>query len=359
MGGGAESVLYDLCRYADRTRFRLTVLYWNDRDELAGPMREAGAQVVRLPLKKIISLRSVRVIASALREHAADLLHTHFVDGDCLGFLASRWAGVRMVSHIHSYPFPSEARHAWRYRLMSTGVRRFICVSEFVKQHCVSYARIPEAKISVVRNGIECSRFEDRLSQAGKDGMKRSLGFAPDDIVVGNVSRVLLEKGHDVFLKAALLVLAHKPGIRFLVVGDGEALDSVKALAARLGISRQVVFAGMRRDIPELLSCMDIFVFPAVNEAFGLCVAEALASGRRIIAARSAAVPEIVRDGVDGLLFPPGDEQALARSVLRVLDDPALAVMLARNALQRSDCFASSAMARNMESVYTEVLDYA
>lgn len=356
LGGGAESVVYDLCRYSDPMRFRLTVLYWNDRDEYASPMREAGSQVIKLPLIKVVSLRSVIVIASALREYKADLLHTHFFDGDLLGFMASRLARVRMVSHIHSYPFLSEPRHAWRYRLMSKGVSRFICVSEFVKQHCVSYAKIPESRINVVHNGIDCSRFEDRLSRTAKDDLKRSLGVLPDDIVVGNVSRVLAEKGHDVFLKAAQLVLARKPGIRFLVVGDGGALDSVKALAERLGISQSVIFTGMRRDIPELLSCMDIFVFPAINEAFGLCLTEAMAAGRPIVAANSAALPEIVRDGLEGLLFLPDDEQALACSLLRLLDDPSLAKQLATNALQRSRCFTSAAMTQDMEKVYTEVL---
>lgn len=355
-GGGAESVVYDLCRYADRTQFRLTVLYWNDRDEYADAMRETGAQVIKLPLKKIISVRSVRVIASALAEHQADILHTHFMDGDLLGFLASRVTRARMVSHIHSYPFLSEARHAWRYRLMSRGVSRFICVSEFLKTTVVSCTKISESRISVVRNGIDRSRFQDRLSPTAKEDLKRSLGFTPDAVVVGSVSRVLPEKGQDVFVKAARILLRSKPEIRFLVVGDGEALDSVKALAQHLGISQRVVFTGMRRDIPELLSCMDVFVFPAEREAFGLCLAEAMASGRPIVAADAAAVPEIVRDGVDGLLFPPGDEQALARSVLRLLDDPSLAETLATNAFQRSDYFTSSAMARNMEEVYTEVL---
>ncbi len=123
-----------------------------------------------------------------------------------------------------------------------------------------------------------------------------------------------------------------------------------------MGISEHVVFTGMRRDIPQLLSCMDVFAFPAVNEAFGLCLAEAMASCRPIVATGCAAVPEVMRDGLDGLFFPPGDESALARAILHLLEDKALAGMLAANAYRRSGAFTSSTMTHDVENVYTEVL---
>lgn len=355
VGGGAESVLYDLCRYADRTRFRVVVLYWND-GEMAEMMRAAGAEVIKLNFKKVISVSSVRMIASFLKICKADILHTYFIDGDFLGFMASRLVKVKVIFHIHSYPFPSEKRHALRYRIMSRGVARCVCVSDFVKKYFISCTGISALKVCVVRNGIDRSRFEDRLSLADKEELKRSFGFHPKEVVVGNVSRILAEKGHDVFLKAALMVLTRKPEVKFLIVGDGEALSAVKMLAERLRITDSVVFTGMRRDIPQLLSCMDVFVFPATNEAFGLCVAEAMASSRPIVAAGCAAVPEVMRDGLDGLFFAPGDETALSRAILHLLEDKGLAGMLASNAYRRSGLFTSSTMTHDMEKVYSEVL---
>ncbi len=355
IGGSAESVLYDLCRYTDRTRFHIIVLYWND-GALAELMREAGVEVVKLNFKKVISVSSVRMIAALLKRYKTDILHTHFIDGDFLGFMASRLTRVKVVSHIHSYPFPSEKRHALRYRLMSKGVSRYVCVSDFVKKYFVAYTGIKPAKVCVVRNGIDRTHFEDRLPRAEKEELKRSLGFLPGDVLIGNVSRIMHEKGHDVFLKAALMILTRRPEARFLIVGDGDLLPAVKDLAQKLGIAEHVVFTGMRRDIPQLLGCMDVFVFPAVNEAFGLCLAEAMASSRPIVATGCAAVPEVMRDGLDGLFVPPGDEAAMARAILHLLDDKALAGMLAANAYRRSGSFTSSTMTHDMEQVYTEVL---
>lgn len=355
VGGSAGSVLYDLCRYADRTRFRILVLYWNDGG-LAELMREAGAEVIKLNFKKVISVSSVRTIASLIKRYKPDVLHTHFIDGDFLGFMAARLTRIKIVSHIHSYPFPLERKYALRYRLMAKGVARYVCVSDFVKKYFLSYTGISSAKACVVRNGIDRSRFEDKLPRADKDALKASLGLLPGDIVVGNVSRILFEKGHDVFLKAALMVLIRRPETRFLIVGDGEALPSVKALAVRLGIAEHIVFTGMRWDIPQLLCCMDVFVFPAVNEAFGLCLVEAMASGRPIVAVGSAAVPELMRDGIDGLFSPPSDEAALSRAILHLLEDKALAGMLAANASRRAGSFTSSLMTHDMENVYAGVL---
>ena len=355
-GGGAENFIYNLCRYIDRTRFEVEVLYWTDEDDLAGAIRQAGARVVRLPLKKVVSVGAVRLIARMLKESRADLLHTHFIDSDSLGFLASRLAGVPMVAHVHKYPYPESRRNALRYRVMATGMRKIICVSAHVREHMQRVTGLPGNKFEVIFNGIDRERFLDRMGLAQKQALKRSLGLGRDDYVIGNVSRLIADKGHDNFLKAALIVLMRKPDVKFLIVGDGPLRNDLKGLSRKLGIADNVVFAGKRTDVPDILACMDIFAFPTFTEAFGLCLVEAMAAGRPVIATNDGAAPEIIREAHEGILIPPGDEKALAQAILKLIDDQGLAKSLARSGCERSKDFAVEAMTRRFETFYESAI---
>jgi glycosyltransferase involved in cell wall biosynthesis len=309
-----------------------------------------------LPLKKVVSAATVHLIARMLRETRADLLHTHFIDSDSLGFLASRLAGVPMVAHVHKYPYPETRRHAFRYRVMASGMRKIVCVSAHVRDHMQHVTELPPEKFEVIFNGIDRESFLDRMALSQKQALKRSLGLGKDDFVVGNVSRLIADKGHEYFLKAALVVLMRKPTVKFLIVGDGPLHNDLRALSRRLGITDNVVFTGKRTDVPDILSCMDIFAFPTFTEAFGLCLIEAMAAGRPVITTDDGAAPEIVHDGQQGLLIPPGDEKALARAILRLIDDPALAKRLARSGLERSQDFTVEAMAKRFEAFYEAVV---
>ncbi|NTV29137.1 MAG: glycosyltransferase [Candidatus Omnitrophica bacterium] len=351
-GGGAENVVYNLCRFIDRSRFELEVFYWNDYDDLAANIRQTGSRTVKLPLKKVVSLLTVRTIARMLEETKADILHTHFIDSDSLGFLASRLARVPMVAHVHRYPYPELPRHAVRYRVMAVGMRKIVCVSAHVRDHMQQATGLPPEKFEVIYNGIDREAFTAGLPLSSKQALKRSLGLGKDDFVIGNVSRLIADKGHDCLLKAFLVVLMRKPQVRLLIVGEGPLHNDLRALARRLGIADHVVFAGKRTDVPDLLACMDIFAFPTFTEAFGLCLVEAMAAGLPVISTDDGAAAEIIHNGQDGILVRPGDEQGLAQSILRLMDEPGLAQKLASAGCERSREFTVEAMVRRLESFY-------
>ena len=117
-----------------------------------------------------------------------------------------------------------------------------------------------------------------------------------------------------------------------------------------------MIFAGSRDDVPALLKAMDIFVFPTFNEAFGLCVLEAMDAGLPVVATNDAAVPEIISEGKDGLLIPPGDEQAVVAAVTRLLSDRALTARLAAGAQVRAREFSLEKMAGRYEALYERLL---
>jgi glycosyltransferase involved in cell wall biosynthesis len=354
-GGGAENMVYHLFRTIDRERFHLTLMYWGHHEDLAEPVRATGAEVIKLPLKKIVSPGSVLKIASILRRTRAQVLHTHFMDADWLGFWAARLTGVPMMLDVHSFPFPERRRHAYRYRLMSPGIRKIVCVSHTVKDHVSRQTGIADKRFKVIYNGIDVQGFDRRAAQSDPAALRREFGFGPQDIVVGNVSRLIPDKGHEHLLRAMPAVMAAHPRVKLLIVGDGVLRDELHRLAEMLGIGGRVVFAGKRHDVPELLGMMDVFVFPTFNEAFGICVLEAMASGKPIIATDDAAIPEIIRHGTEGWLIPPGNAARITEGLLKFLSDGTLMRPMALAARARVESFSVDAMTRGYEELYSGI----
>ena len=173
--------------------------------------------------------------------------------------------------------------------------------------------------------------------------------------LVGCVARLEAEKGHRTLLEAWPLVLRRVPDAYLIVVGEGSLSGDLEALAAELGISHRVVFTGRRDDIPAVTAALDVAVLPSYREAQGLVVLEAMALARPIVASNVGGVPEMIEDGVSGLLVPPHDAVALADAISRLLLDHPLADMLARNGHDVvHDRFSVEFMVRTVEDIYEE-----
>ena len=353
-GGGAENLLLDICRSMDPARFKVIVFYWADGDDLALPLRTAGAVVVRLRLNPRAPYLSIGPLVRAMKAHHGDVLHTHFMDSDLLGFLSGWFTHAPMVMHVHSFPVPRTRLHAWRYRLMSVRISKIVCVSRFVQQFVAASTGIDSGKMAVVANGTDLLRFNDHFTSQQKADLKQSLGLDARAFIVGTVTRLEPDKAVETLLKAAPLILARHPQARILVVGDGVERSRLEKLARTLGLEGVVLFSGLQQNVPWFLSIIDVFVMTAAEEAFGLSLLEAMAAGKPVAVA--CALPELVRDGQEGLLFPPRDGKGLAEAVLRLREEPALAAHLAEQGMVRAREFTCLATAKHLEQVYAEVL---
>lgn len=354
--GGAENVVVDFCRFSDKNKFQTYVIYWEDREDLLEKLSGTGTIVEKISFDKVVSLRSIIKLASFLKKNSIDILHTHLMDPDLLGFFAAKISGVPQVLSIHSYPFPKEKRHRIRYKVMSFGIKKIICVSRTVERHVSSSTGIPTAKLEVVHNGIDVEKFSRERTEAEKREIKGSLGISTGLIVVGNVSRLIPDKGHECLIKAAPKILERFPGIVFLIVGDGRLRKDLEALVSSLGLAEKFIFTGTRNDVPSLLSIMDVFVFPTFHESMGLSVLEAMAAARPIVATNDVAVIEIMDDPREGFLIKAGDVDAIARSVISLLNHPSDAEKMGRLARVRAKNFSIGKMVSRYEDVYYSTL---
>jgi glycosyltransferase involved in cell wall biosynthesis len=218
-------------------------------------------------------------------------------------------------------------------------------------------------KIKVIPDGIEVVEF-----LGGRDGLsiRREEGIPAQVPLVGFVGRLDPWKGAHVFVRAAAEVARQRPSVRFMVCGgplDGHlryAAD-LRAQANSLGLDGRMIFADWRyppNRIPEVMAALDVLVHASVEpEPFGMVLLEAMAGAKPVIAASAGGPIEIVRDGVTGILYPPGDHTELARAILSVVDNPALAQSMGRAGHERArDVFPLAGHARMVEDAYRSAL---
>jgi glycosyltransferase involved in cell wall biosynthesis len=179
------------------------------------------------------------------------------------------------------------------------------------------------ARIEVIENGIDADRYEPSSNQAQ---LKQQLGFDPARRYIITIARFHPVKDHRTLLRAFAEVFGRISDVDLLLAGDGPLRPELERLVAELGITNRVRFLGIRHDVPDLLKAADMFVLSSVSEAASITLLEAMASGKPVVVTNVGGNPEIVREGVEGLLTPRGDANAMAMAMRRLLDDRDLAM---------------------------------
>jgi glycosyltransferase involved in cell wall biosynthesis len=225
----------------------------------------------------------------------------------------------------------------WVDRILTGWVDTFVYISRTVQASHVR-AGAPAQKGRVVYNGIDVQEFAAGTDR--EDGRK-ALGLAETDRVVGLVGRLEPWKGHRVFLRALAEVREHLPQCRGLIVGDPVPYEpgypaELVTLCRELDLEGHVIFSGFRQDVARVMSALDVVVLASTRpEPFGRVIIEAMAAGRPVVATDAGASREIIDDGVQGLLVPPGDAEALCRALVHVLSEPRTSAEMGRLGRER------------------------
>jgi glycosyltransferase involved in cell wall biosynthesis len=337
----------------------------SDRDAIE-PLRfelgRAGVRVHALPERSAGPARGLpvrlRALIATLRQYPSGVLHLHLTghNGGELVAVAGRLANMRAIlrtEHLPPMP-PITQRERRLVQVRDLLMDRVICVSQQTRMdHIQQLGRDPRKLVSVA-NCVDIERFRPSVDGTA---IRRELGLTAEHHVIGTVSRFgEHRKGLNFFVDMASVVVAAYPAARFVMVGDGPLRSELEAQAASLGILDRVVFTGARRDIPELLAAMDVFVMPSLYEGGPITVLEAMALAKPVVATPVGMVPEAITDGVSGLIVPPADSGALSRAVLSLLSDPELATRLGRNGRQVVTArFSPDALVDGVVDVYRSV----
>ncbi|MGP8001518.1 MAG: glycosyltransferase family 4 protein [Streptosporangiaceae bacterium] len=344
--GGAGQHALRGAQAMDPASYPMTIITGSG-DQLLDEARAGGLEVIiepslRAPIAPGSDVRALARLTTLLRRRDFDVVHTHCAKAGVLGRLAAHRAGVpRLVHTYHGFPFHEFQGPARRrgYIQIERRLGRItdvaLCVGtgvavEAVRQRLVAPERVHT--IGVVAEGADQAARCPPPAVAGRRRARAELGLPADATVVGAVGRLTYQKAPDDFV-AALRALG-RPGVTGVWVGDGELAAQIAAQAASLP-GNQVLLAGQRSNVPDLLPAFDVFALPSRYEGLPTAVVEAMVCGIPVVATAVNAVGDVVIPGVTGLLVPPGRPELLAEAVAFLLDSPGAAARMAAAARAR------------------------
>lgn len=354
--GGAENAMFMLLESLDRDEWRPTLLL---EDAPGTEPLAARAVALDVPLRRLAPMplglegaRRVPGLVRLLRRERPDLFHAHMSSlvackWGLAAAVAARVPAVLGTVQVGGYEPPDRSAY-WQLRALARGVDRYLAVSRDIARELVEQLGWPEEKIEVSYNAVDLQRVE----VAAPPGLREQLGGETRPLVL-TPARLDAQKGHRTLFEA----IAQVPDAVFLLAGEGPEREPLEALAAQLGIDDRVRFLGRREDVPQLLAACDVFALPSLYEGSSLAVLEAMAAGAPVVSSAIGGTDELIEDGGSGLLVPPGDAEALAAALRRLLDDPELRESLAARARERVERdLTRERMAARVTGVYRELL---
>ncbi len=274
--------------------------------------REAGLEVAPVAMRRAWDVRAIARLAALIRRERVSLVHTHSSVDGWTGGLAARAAGVPVIRTRHvSIPVRRGFNPVYTWL-----ADRVITSGEAIRRILLG-AGVPPERVVAVPAGVDLAAFGFR---ARSPETVRALGLTFP--VIGSVAMFRGSKGHAHLIEAFGIVRRAHPSATLLLVGDGIRRSWVEGLARDAGLAGAVIFTGFRSDVPALLGAMDGFVLASTRtEGIPQSLLQAFAAGVPVVASETGGIPEVVEDGVTGLLVKSESADALAAGLLRVLDD--------------------------------------
>jgi L-malate glycosyltransferase len=356
--GGTERQVANLALGIDSAHFDLHLAcLWNSGELLA----ELETLRVPRPEFRIGSLYSPKTLwqgirlAHYVRRNLIQIVHSYGFYPNVFTVPAARLAGASIVvASIRDTGDWLTPMQRWLQKLVCRLADCVLVNAEAIRQNLLEQG-YDGRNIVVIRNGITLSRFAAKSRNAV---LRRELGVPLAARLVAVFSRLNRFKGVEYFLDAASLLAGKFPDVYFLVVGDGLNKEELEEYARHLGLGQRIVFTGFRSDVPDLLSEVAISVLPSLSEGTSNTLLESMAAGVPVIATRVGGNPEVIVDGVSGLLVPPRDSAALAAAAARLLEDEELALTLGLAGKCRvSELFSQEGSVHQTEHLYQRLVE--
>lgn len=352
--GGLENVVLDLVRAGDKDRFSYYILCLSSPDVVRRKLEASGATVLELGYGRGLHFGLPLAIRRVVREYAIDIVHSH--DFNPFFYTTLACLGRRKLARVyteHSSVLSLGGRHHWVIRLFSHANDAMVMVSGHLQRHYADHVGVSDKRTVVIHNGIDTRLF---VAPADKRELKQEFGLE-GKLVIGTALRFIEQKGLQYLIASAPDVKRRFPDVRFLLVGDGRAKESLLAQVRALEVEDVFLFPGYRNDVVRILSAFDIYVLPSLWEGLPLGMIEAMLTGLPIVATDVGGVPEVLRDGENALLVPPGDSDALASALCRLAGSSELRCRLGEKACAHANAeYSLNGTVHEYERLYLNIL---
>jgi glycosyltransferase involved in cell wall biosynthesis len=359
--GGGERIAVQTTALLEPSRFERTLCVTREASgaesaeyisAMAEKLRSASVRVIQLRRRSRTNIYAWLPLLQLLRRERIDVLHSHKFGANVWAAVLGRLARVPVIiAHEHSWSFEGRPlRRLLDRELIARFSTVVLAVSREDRRRMIEIEDIPPDRVVVIPNGIP-----ELAPSTGRDVLT-PLGIPLGAPVVGTVSMLRPEKGVDVLIQAAALLKPDFPALRVLVAGDGDRA-TYEALIGDLGLDDTVHLLGLRTDVADLLGAFHVAVNCSEREGSPLSVMEYMAAGRPVVATRVGGVPDLITDGVEGLLVQRHDPAALAAAIGALLKDPSRATEMGRKARERQNReFTLQATVSQLEDLYEREL---
>jgi L-malate glycosyltransferase len=318
VSGGGERMVFKLASLLPQYGFRVSILCFAAPTEGIG-LTSPPCPIYFLRLKRTYDLKAIGaafLFRRFLKEQHIQIVQTFFESSDLwAGFVVKAMSGAKLIWSRRDMGILRDTKHKIAYRLMARFPDAVFAVSESVRQYCITVDRIDASRVQTIHNALDIADWKTDASVVKTPGK-----FVIT--CVGNIRRV---KGHDVFIKAAGLIVKQHPEVMFSIAGkvlETAYFSDLEAMVRDLGLSNHFYFVGSITNLREHLAGADIFVLPSRSEGFSNAIVEAMAASLPVVATNVGGNAEAVRNGVSGFIVPVEEPQALADAIIQLLDDP-------------------------------------
>ncbi len=318
--GGAENMVAALATSLNPEMFQVQVATIGPPGYIGEELARMGQPVVslRLDIRRTSAWTLFWAVRGLLQDFKPDILHTHLYHANLYGRLASLGLGLRgVVATVHNI-YKRVKLHRCVLNCLMSWVSDYVIVFGPQVRHDVKrYDLVAASRIRMLSPGVPIEDLSVKESLAEAKELLRATGFC-----IGTVSRLEEQKGQEYLLKAIDLIRPEIPDLTLLIVGDGTRRASLERLVRDLGLKKSVRFLGIRRDVPLILRSLDLYVQPSLWEGIPLTLLEAMGAGVPVISTRVGRASEVIQDGENGRLVPPGDAEAMAAAILGAYRHP-------------------------------------
>ena len=369
VGGAQENTIYTALML-DKTKYRIDVLtgpQTGAEGSLIEEFRDRGGNLIILremirEISPVNDFLAFTKLVRLIKMGHYDIVHTHSSKAGVLGRMAAKLAGVPLIIHtVHGWSFHSHMSrwiagvYIWLEKFSEKITDKLIVVTTLDVKKGLDVGIGKKDKYKLIRSAINLEAFNPKLYD--KKVTRKRLGIPADALVVGNVGRLSIQKNPMEWLRVASLLSEKMGNIYFLMVGDGPLRDEVEETIREFKLEEKVILTGLRRDVPRLMSAMDIFLLTSKWEGLPRVLPQAMSMGIPVVATIADGTAEIIENGKTGFLCETGDINRMAAVCLELLNDSKLRDEIGDNGKKQVRReFDVKLMIKEIDHLYTESL---
>lgn len=323
--------------------------------QLEQKAKEHGIDVRTHEINSSLDISAIAFIRRLIKKESVDIVNTHSGKDSWVSSIAARllWKRPAIIRTRH---LALPVKNRITYSLLPD---KIVTVSEYVRQYLIREKGINQEKIVAIPTGVDVKQEsrESGVESRNIYSIREELCITKETPLIGTVAILRKKKGHHILIEAAGIIIKDIPDIVFIFIGDGPQRKNLLRLINEYGLNNHIRLLGLRNDVNALLREMDVFVLPSFEEALGTSALEAMAAAIPVVATDIGGIPEAVIDGVTGILVSPGDADALADAITKLIQNKSMARKMGEQGRQRvEEHFSVEKMVEGMYDLYISLL---